>query len=104
MTTNMRGYDKSIKVLGGCMLFKTHLITKIRNTVHTAGINSFSMYRHLTRPFDGIPIPKQPQRQDSKASSRKNLSTHANEGNLEERAKIGDFKDDQAGSMFKIES
>ena len=43
----------------------TFVIKKIRNTVHTAGIYSFSMYRLLTRPFDGI--PKQTQRQDFKA-------------------------------------
>ena len=30
---------------------KTVVITKIRNTVHTAGIISFSMYRHLTQPL-----------------------------------------------------
>ena len=34
---------------------KTDVITKISYTVHTAGIDSFSMYRHLTRPVDGIP-------------------------------------------------
>ena len=31
------------------------MITKISSTVHTAGINSFSMYEHFTQPFDGIP-------------------------------------------------
>jgi len=33
----------------------TDVITKIKNTFHTAGINSFSMYRYLTQPVDGIP-------------------------------------------------
>ena len=42
------------------------MITKIRNTVHTAGIISFSMYRHLTQPSGGI--PKQTKGQDSKFS------------------------------------
>ena len=31
------------------------MITKIKNTFDTAGINSFSMYRYLTQPVDGIP-------------------------------------------------
>ena len=31
---------------------KTVVITKIRNTVHTSGILSFSMYRHSTQPSD----------------------------------------------------
>ena len=30
------------------MLIKTPVITKIRNTVHTVGIDSFSMYEHFT--------------------------------------------------------
>ena len=34
---------------------KTDVIMKINDTVHTAGIFSFSMYRHLTQPFDGTP-------------------------------------------------
>ena len=33
----------------------TDVITKIKNTFHTAGINSSSMYRDLTQPVDGIP-------------------------------------------------
>ena len=36
-------------------LQNTDVITKIKNTFHTAGINSFSMYRYLTQPVDGIP-------------------------------------------------
>ena len=36
-------------------LEKTVVITKIRNTVQTAGIYSFSMYRLLTQLSDGIP-------------------------------------------------
>ena len=51
--------------LGIIWYSKTVVITKIRNTVHTAGIDSFSMYRHLTQLSDGI--PKQTQRQDFKA-------------------------------------
>ena len=34
---------------------KTPMITKIIDTVHTVGIDSFSMYEHFTRPSDGIP-------------------------------------------------
>ena len=40
-------------------------VIKITNTFHTVGINSFSMYRHLTQLVDGI--PKQTQRHDFKA-------------------------------------
>ena len=36
-------------------LVRTVLITKIRKTVHTVGIISFSKYRHFTQPSDGIP-------------------------------------------------
>ena len=58
-------------------------IMKIRNTVHTAGIDSFSMYEHLHSP----PMVSQSktQRQDFKAfriftytSSGQNLVTQAN--------------------------
>ena len=46
-------------------IFNTDVITKIKNTFHTAGINSFSMYRYLTQPVDGI--PKHTQRHNFKA-------------------------------------
>ena len=36
------------------------MITKIIDTVHTAGIISFSMYEHFTQPSDGF--PKQTQK------------------------------------------
>ena len=38
------------------------MITKIIDTVHTVGIDSFSMYENFTRPSDGF--PKQTKRQD----------------------------------------
>ena len=41
------------------------VITKIKNTFHTAGINSFSMYRYLTQPVDGIPGHTQKTRYQS---------------------------------------
>ena len=31
-------------------------LLKIKNTFHTAGINSFSMYGYLTQPVDGIRV------------------------------------------------
>ena len=31
------------------------MIARIHFTIHTAGINSFSMYRYLTQPVGGIP-------------------------------------------------
>ena len=33
-----------------CFVFNTDVITKIKNTFHTAGINSFSMYRYWHSP------------------------------------------------------
>ena len=31
------------------------MIARIHFTIHTVGINSFSMYRYSTQPVDGIP-------------------------------------------------
>ena len=53
--------------LGIDVITNTDVITKIKNTFHTAGINSFSMYRYLTQPVDGI--PKHTQRHDFKSLS-----------------------------------
>ena len=54
-------------LLIGCrrLFSNTDLINKVINTFHTDGINSFSMYRYLTQPVDGI--PKHTQRHDFKA-------------------------------------
>lgn len=57
--------------------FNTDVITKIKNTFHTAGINSFSMYRYLTQPVDGIPRHTQKTRYQSLSFNnliRKNIS------------------------------
>ena len=63
MTSKIVPLDQNpIPYIQLCQVYiKIHLITKIRNTVHTP----FPMYRHYARPFDGI--PKQTQRQDLKA-------------------------------------
>ena len=44
-------------------MYNSDVITKIKNTFHTAGINFFSMYRYSTQPG----IPEHTQRQDFKA-------------------------------------
>ena len=53
---NLKYFATSLKqslILQRCT--NNDMIIKIRFTVHTAGIYSFSMYRHLTQPVDGIP-------------------------------------------------
>ena len=46
-------------------MYNSDVITKIKNTFHTAGINFFSMYRYSTQPVDGI--TEHTHRQDFKA-------------------------------------
>ena len=73
---------------------ETPVITKIIYTVHTVGIDSFSMYEHFTRPFDGIPEQNAETRLESFSFNNllsNNLMTQAKSGKLDDVNIITDY-------------
>ena len=70
------------------------MITKIIDTVHTVGIDSFSMYEHFTRPSDGIPKQNAETRLESFSFNNllsNNLMTQSKSGKLDDVKIITDY-------------